>query len=48
MALYITHRWCSEKKVLGLQLYQKETPKQVFPCEIWEIFKNIYFEGQGI
>ena len=28
----------------GLQLYQKETPVQVFSCEICEIFKNSYFE----
>ena len=27
----------------GLQLYLKETPAQVFPCEICEIFKNTYF-----
>ena len=24
--------------------YQKETPAQVFPCEICESFKNTYFE----
>ena len=29
---------------LGLQLYYKETPTQVFSCEICEIFKNTYFE----
>ena len=28
----------------GLQLYQKETPTQVFFCEICEIFNNTYFE----
>ena len=28
---------------LGLQLYQKETPKKAFSCEICEIFKNTYF-----
>ena len=28
----------------SLQLYQKETPTQVFSCEICEIFKNTYFE----
>ena len=27
----------------GLQLYQKETPTQVFSCEYCEIFKNTYF-----
>ena len=27
----------------GLQLYQKETPTQVLPCEIYEIFKSIFF-----
>ena len=32
--------------LLSLQLYQKETPTQVFFCEIYEIFKNIYFEEQ--
>ena len=29
---------------IGLQLYQKETPTQVFFCECCEVFKNIYFE----
>ena len=29
---------------LGLQLYQKETPTQVFSCEYCELFKNNYFE----
>ena len=28
----------------GMQLYQKETPMQVLPCEYREIFKNICFE----
>ena len=32
--------------LLSLQLYQKETPTQVFFCEIYEIFKSIYFEEQ--
>ena len=32
--------------LLSLQLCQKETPTQVFFCEIYEIFKNIYFEEQ--
>ena len=32
--------------LLSLQLYQRETPTQVFFCEIYEIFKNIYFEEQ--
>ena len=32
--------------LLSLQLYQEETPTQVFFCEIYEIFKNIYFEEQ--
>ena len=27
----------------GWQLYSKETPKQVFSCEICKIFKNTYF-----
>ena len=30
-------------QALGLQLYQKETPTQVFSCEICETFKSIYF-----
>ena len=28
---------------LGLQLYIKETPKQVFSFEIFEIFVNTFF-----
>ena len=28
----------------GLQLYQKETPAQMFSCEICEIFKKAHFE----
>ena len=28
----------------GLQLYQKETPTQLFSGEYCEIFKNTYFE----
>ena len=28
-----------------LQLYEKETPTQVFSCEITEIFKNTFFYG---
>ena len=31
-------------KLQALQLYQKETPTQVFFCEYCEIFKNTYFE----
>ena len=27
----------------GVIFIKKETLAQVFPCEIWEIFKNIYF-----
>ena len=27
----------------GLQLHLKETPKQVFSCEIYKSFKNIFF-----
>ena len=27
----------------GLQLYKKETPTQMFPCEICEIFKKTFF-----
>ena len=29
--------------VVGLQLYEKETPTQVFSCEYCEIFKNTFF-----
>ena len=31
-------------KVADLQLYQKETPAQVFYCEYCGIFNNNYFE----
>ena len=31
-------------KALGLQLYEKETPIQGFSCDIYESFKNAYFE----
>ena len=31
-------------KPSGLQRYYTETPTQVLSCEIWEIFKNTYFE----
>ena len=33
-------------KIAGLQacLLKKETPTQVFSCEIWDIFKNAYFK----
>ena len=27
----------------GLQIYQKETPVQVFSCELCDIFKNTFF-----
>ena len=27
-----------------MQLYKKETPRQVFFCEICEVFKNTFFE----
>ena len=33
-------------KVEGLQpktLFEKETPTQVFPCEFYESFKNIFY-----
>ena len=33
-----------QENTWGLQLYLKETPKQVFSSEIWEIFKNTFFE----
>ena len=28
----------------SLQAFQKETPKQVLSYEVWETFKNNYFE----
>ena len=28
----------------GLELYENETPTQVFSCKICKIFKNTYFE----
>ena len=31
-------------KVVGLPLYLKETPTQVFSYEIYVFFKNTYFE----
>ena len=39
---YSQEKTCLE--VSFLQLYQKETPTQVFSCEYWEIFKNTVFE----
>ena len=33
------------RKIVVLKsFFHKETPIQVFPCEICEIFKNTYFE----
>ena len=29
---------------LGLQLYSKDTPRQMFSCEYYKAFKNTYFE----
>ena len=34
-------RWSSFNKVA--KLYYKETPTQMFSCEICEVFKNIFF-----
>ena len=34
------------RKVSGLQLYQKETPTQVFSYEIYEFFKNNFLKEQ--
>ena len=28
----------------GLQIYQTETPTQVFPCDYCKVFKKTYFE----
>ena len=38
------HRKFAKVAGLGLQLYYKETPTQVFSYEICGIFKNTYFE----
>ena len=35
----------SEEKLVSLQIFKKETPKQVFFYEYFESFKNIYFKG---
>ena len=35
----------SEEKLVSLQIFKKETPKQVFFCEYFESIKNIYFKG---
>ena len=32
-------------KVVGLQLYQKQTPAQTFSSEYREIFKSTFFEN---
>ena len=31
-------------QALGLQVYQKETPRQVYSCELYETFKNTTFQ----
>ena len=31
------------RRIEALQHYQKETPTQVFSCEIFEIFKDTFF-----
>ena len=31
-------------QILSLQIFSKETPTQVLSCEVWETFKNTYFE----
>ena len=33
------------RNVAGLQLFNKETPTQMFSSEYCDIFKNTYFEG---
>ena len=33
------------RKVPGLQLFNNETPTQMFSSEYCDIFKNTYFEG---
>ena len=30
--------------ILGSNVYQKETPTQLFSCEYSKIFKNVYFK----
>ena len=34
-----------ELPALGLQLYQKKAPAQVFSCEFFENFRNTFFYG---
>ena len=34
----------TEKRLLSLHIYYKETPTQVLSCESYEIFKNTYSE----
>ena len=34
------------KNLTGKHRYWKETPTQVFSCEICEMFKNAYFDEQ--
>ena len=31
-------------RAFSLQAFQKETPTQVLSCEVWETFKNTYFD----
>ena len=33
----------TEQHLLGLLLYQKVAPAQVFPCELCEIFKSTFY-----
>ena len=39
-------KWCQIQKKLWIQVcnFLKETPTQVFSCEICQMFKNNYFE----
>ena len=39
-----TYRVQKGTLALGLQLYKKDTPTQMFSCEIFEMFKHTYFE----
>ena len=47
MFLKISETMCLSLSLIypeGLQVSLKDTPMQVFSCEIYDIFKNAYFE----
>ena len=43
-ALFTGKNLCWGLFLIKLQLYQNQTPAQVFSCEYCKIFKNTYFE----